>query len=63
MSITYPLVNVCMLQLDKAGADGSNVALLVGEGHTARTFWVLELWVCVNACVAHPSIQPVHDHG
>ena len=59
----YPLVNVSVLQLDKSGADGSDVALLIGEGHTPRPLGILELWVGVNAGVTHTSVQTIHNHG
>ena len=61
--LTHPFVNVVVLQLNKTGADGGDVALLIGEGHTARPLGVLELRVSVNAGVAHTPIQPVHDHS
>lgn len=59
----HPFVNVIVLQLNEASADGSDVALLIGEGHTARSLWVFELRVGVDASVANTSIQPVHDHS
>ncbi len=59
----HPFVDVIVLQLNEAGADGGNVALLIGEGHAAGSLWVFELWVSVYASVAHTSIQPVHDHS
>lgn len=61
--LTHPFVNVIVLQLNEPSADGSNVALLIGEGHATRSLWVFELWVGVNASVANPSVQPVHDHS
>lgn len=60
---THPLVNVVVLQLNKAGADGSDVALLVGEGHASGALRVLELWICVDAGVADAAVQPIHNHG
>lgn len=59
----YPLVNVTMLQLDKSRADGSNVTLLIGEGHTTCTLWVFELWVSVDSCVADSTVETIHNHG
>lgn len=60
---THPLVNVVVLQLNKAGADSGDVALLVGEGHASGALRVLELWIRVDASVAHASVQPIHNHG
>lgn len=60
---THPFVDVIVLQLNEASADGSNVALLIGEGHAACSLWVFELWVGVDAGVANTSVQPVHDHS
>lgn len=59
----HPLVDVIVLQLNEASADGSDVALLIGESHTTCALWVFELWVCVDAGVADASIQAVHDHS
>lgn len=59
----YPLVNVSVLQLDESGADGSDVTLLVGEGHSPRPLGVLELRIGVNACVAHSAVEAIHNHG
>lgn len=61
--LAHPFVNVVVLQLNEASADGSNVALLIREGHTAGSLWVFELWVSVDAGVANTSVQPVHDHS
>lgn len=61
-SFTYPFINVIVLELDKASTDSSNVALLIGESHSASTFGVLQLWVCINASIADTSIQTVHNH-
>lgn len=61
--LTHPFVDVIVLQLNKASADGSDVALLIGEGHAAGSLWVFELWVRVNASIANTSVQPVHDHS
>lgn len=61
--IMYPLVNVSVLQLHKSGADGSDVTLLVREGHPARPLWVLQLGVGVDPSVAHATVETVHDHG
>lgn len=63
IGLTNPFVNVIVLQLNESGADGSDVALLIGEGHAARPLGVLELRVSVDAGVAHAAIQPVHDHS
>ena len=60
---TYPLVDLSVLQLDEPGADGGDVALLVGEGDAAGALGVAQLGVGVDARVAHPAVQPVHDHG
>lgn len=59
----YPFVNVSVLQLDESGADGGDVALLIGEGHSSRPLRVLELWIGVDARVAHAAIETIHDHG
>lgn len=59
----HPFINLPVLQLNKSGTDGSNVTLLIGEGYSPRPFRILELGVSVDAGVAHPAIQPVHDHG
>lgn len=61
--MAHPLVNVSVLQLHKSGADGSDVALLIGKGHSARPFGVFKLRVGVDTCVAHAAIQAIHDHG
>lgn len=61
--LAHPFVDVIMLQLNEASADGSNVALLIGEGHAAGSFWVFELRIRVDASVANTSVQPVHDHS
>lgn len=61
--LAHPFVYVIVLQLNEASADGSNVALLIGEGHAAGSLWVFELRVGVNASVANTSVQPVHDHS
>lgn len=58
----YPFVNVIVLELHKASADGCDVTLLVGERHAASTFGVLQLWVCIDASIADTTIQTVHDH-
>ena len=60
---THPFVYLSVLQLDEAGADSGDVALLVGEGHAARPLGVLELRVGVDARVADAPVQAVHDHG
>ena len=60
---THPFVYLSVLQLDEAGADSGDVALLVREGHTARSLGVLQLRVCVDARVADAPVQAVHDHG
>lgn len=61
--VAYPFVNVPVLQLNESGADGSDVALLIGEGHAARSLGVLQLWVSIDASVADATIQTIHDHG
>lgn len=58
-----PLVDVAVLQLHEARADGGDVALLVAEGHPAGALGVLELGVSVDPRVANAAVQPVHDHG
>lgn len=60
---THPFIDLSVLQLHKASADSSNVALLIREGHPPRSLGVLQLGVRVNAGVADPSVQAVHDHG
>jgi len=60
---SYPLINVAMLQLDESRANGSDVTLLIGEGHSSGPLWVLELRICVNSCVAHSTIEAIHNHG
>lgn len=59
----HPFVDVIVLQLNEASADGSDVALLIGEGHAAGSLRVFELWVGVDASIADTSVQPVHDHS
>lgn len=61
--LAHPFVYVIVLQLNEASADGSDVALLIGEGHAAGSLWVFKLWVSVDASVANTSVQPVHDHS
>lgn len=61
--LAHPFVDVIVLQLNETSADGSDVALLIGEGHTAGSFRVFEFWVSVDAGVANTSVQPVHDHS
>lgn len=61
--LAHPFVYVNVLQLNEAGADGGDVALLVGEGHAAGALRVLELRVGVDAGVADASVQTVHDHS
>lgn len=61
--MTYPLVNISVLELYKASADGSNVTLLVTECHAAGPLRVLEFRVCVDPCIAHSAIQSIHDHS
>lgn len=61
--LTHPFVDVIVLQLNEASADGSDVALLIGEGHAAGSLWVFELWVRVDASIANTSVQPVHNHS
>jgi len=60
---THPFINLPVLQLDEAGADGRDVALLIGEGHSPRPFGILEFGVRVDPSVTHAPIQAVHDHG
>lgn len=52
-----------MLQLHESGADGRDVALLVGECHPAGALGVLQLGVSVDTGVAHTAVQAVHYHG
>lgn len=54
--MAHPLVDVSVLQLHESGADGSDVALLIGEGHSARPLGVLELRVGVDTRVAHAAV-------
>lgn len=61
-AVAYPFVNVIVLELHKASADGCDVALLIGERHSASTFGVLQLWVRINASIADTTVQTVHDH-
>lgn len=60
---THPFIDFSMLQLYKASTDSSNVALLIREGDPPGSLGVLQLWVCVYASVANPTIQAVHDHS
>lgn len=60
---THPFIDFSVLQLDKASADSSNVALLVREGDPPGSLGVLQLGVCVDAGVANATVQAVHDHG
>lgn len=59
----YPFVNVSMLQLDESCADGSDVTLLIGEGHSPRPLRVLELRIGVNSRIADSAIEAIHNHG
>lgn len=59
---TDPFIDLSMLQLNETSTDSSNVALLIRKRNPACTLRVLQLRVCVNPCVAHTAIQPVHDH-
>lgn len=59
----HPFVDVSVLKLDKSCADGSNVTLLIGEGHSSGPLWVLELRVRVYSCVANSSIETIHYHS
>ncbi len=59
----YPLVNVSVLQLDESRAYGSDVTLLIGEGHSPRPLGVLELGIGVNSRVADSAVETIHDHG
>lgn len=59
----HPLVDVVVLQLNKAGADCSDVALLIREGNAAGSLWIFELRVCVDAGVTNPPVQSVHYHS
>ena len=52
-----------MLQLDEPRADGRDVALLVGEGHSSGPLRILQLGVSVDAGVANAAVQSVHNHG
>lgn len=61
--LAHPLVDVIVLQLNEASTDGSDVALLIGEGDAAGSLRVLELRVGVDAGVADAPVQPVHDHS
>ncbi len=51
---TDPFIDFSMLQLYKTSTDSSNVALLIREGDPPCSLGVLQLWVCVDACIAHP---------
>lgn len=59
---TYALVDVIVLQLHEAGADGSDVGLLVGEGDATGAFRILQLRIGVDSGVADTAVEPVHDH-
>ena len=59
---TYPLIYLPMLQLNKSCRYCGYVALLVGECHPPSSFRILQLWVCVNTSIAHPSVQAIHYH-
>lgn len=63
MEQTHPFINLPVLQLNKSGTNGCNVALLIGEGHPPSPFWILEFRVCVDPSVTHSPVQTVHDHG
>ena len=62
ISATHSLVDVPVLKLNKARADGGDVALLVGERHSPCTFRILEIGVNIYSGVADASVQTVHDH-
>lgn len=57
------LVNVTMLELDEPSTDGCYVTLLVAERNAASSFRILQFGICVDACVTHAAIKPVHNHG
>lgn len=60
---THPFIDFSMLQLYKASADSSNVALLIREGDPPRPLGVLQLRVRVDASIADAAVEAVHDHG
>ena len=60
---TYAFINITVLKLNEPSTDGSNVALLIGESNSTSTFWIFQLWICINPCITHSTIQPVHDHS
>lgn len=60
---THPFIDFSMLQLYKASTDSSNVALLIREGDPPCSLGVLQLRVGVDASVADPAVQTVHNHG
>ena len=59
---THPFVNLPVLQLNESGTDGRDVALLIGERHSPRPFWIFQFRVGVDPSVAHAPVQTVHDH-
>lgn len=61
--LTHPFIDFSVLQLDKASADSSYVALLIREGDPPRSLGVLQLRIGVDAGVANATIEAVHDHG
>lgn len=60
---THPLVNFTMLELNKSSTYGSNIALLIGEGHSPCPLGIFQLGVCVYPCITHSSVKAVHDHS
>lgn len=62
MVVTHPFVDVIVLQLNEASADGGDVALLVGKGHAAGSLRIFQLWVSVDTRVTNAAVQTIHDH-
>lgn len=52
----HPFVDIVVLQLNEASTDGSNVTLLIGEGHATGSLRVFKLRVGVYASVANASV-------
>ena len=51
-----------MLQLNESCTNGRDVALLVGESHSARPLRILQLRVGVDSGVADAPVKPIHNH-
>ena len=60
---TYSFVDITVLELNESGADGSDVRLLVAEGHAAGALRILQFRININSGVAHASVETIHDQS